>query len=151
MANNFVNTITTKDGTTYDVQDKRLTVTAEDAGKVVAVDSNGNLSLTTPSGGTKLYLHFITVSRTGGQDFIYLVNRRANAYTSLDEVRTDNPYGSATKWTDNSFIMGVANGYGRIIGTTEDMSYHTLAFVLSSNGTYSIYGKTLVSDTVTEL
>ena len=57
MANDFVNTITTSNGTTYDVQDKRLTVTAADAGKVISVDSNGNLSLTTPTGGTKLYRH----------------------------------------------------------------------------------------------
>ena len=64
MPNDFVNTITTKDGTTYNVQDKRLTVTAADAGKVVSVDSNGNLSLTTPSSGTKLYRHLITINET---------------------------------------------------------------------------------------
>ena len=57
MPNDFVNTITTQSGITYDVQDKRLTVTTADAGKVVAVDNNGNLSLITPSGGTKLYEH----------------------------------------------------------------------------------------------
>ena len=60
MANDFVKTITTATGTTYDLQDARLTVTAADAGKVVSVDSNGNLSLTTPSGGTKLYQHNLT-------------------------------------------------------------------------------------------
>lgn len=50
MANDFVNTITTSNGTTYDVQDKRLTATAADAGKVVIVDANGNLVLEEPSG-----------------------------------------------------------------------------------------------------
>ena len=61
MANDFVNTITTKDGTIYNVQDKRLEVTAADAGKVVSVDNNGNLTLSEPSAGTQLYLHTIPV------------------------------------------------------------------------------------------
>lgn len=63
MANDFVNTITTSSGTTYDVQDKRLTVTAADAGKVVSVDENSNLTLTTlSSGGTRLFKHKLSNS-----------------------------------------------------------------------------------------
>lgn len=74
MANDFVNTITTSNGTTYDVQDKRLTVTAADAGKVVSVDSNGNLSLVNPSGGTQLYEHILNLIGDNYYKIIVVVN-----------------------------------------------------------------------------
>lgn len=88
MANDFVKTITTAAGTTYDIQDARLTVTAADAGKVVSVDENGNLMLV--GSGTKLYKHHVTFKfiTSGGSQLdweIYYFDTSSIPCGSLDD------------------------------------------------------------------
>lgn len=60
---NFVNKIKTKDGVEYDIRDERVPqILAESAGKVLAVNEEGNAFefKEVSTGGTKLYLHTIT-------------------------------------------------------------------------------------------
>lgn len=82
---NFVNKIKTKDGSEYNIQDQRLSVTPEDAGKMVAVNESGELTLVdVPSGGTKLYKHAISFGNMGFQFSIITTN--ANAYNSISAL-----------------------------------------------------------------
>ena len=62
MPNDYVNKMITQSGTEYDIHDKRLTVTAADAGKVVSVDSNGDLTL------SKMYMTSVRAIAGNMQD-----------------------------------------------------------------------------------
>ena len=108
MANDFVNTITTSNGTTYDVQDKRLTVTAADAGKVVSVDENGNLSLITPSSGTKLYRHLITINETIK---IIVISAQQSQYTR-GEITDIEHFNIVTMYYNNKLCTYMKTGIG---------------------------------------
>ena len=84
MTNDYVNKITLNDGTEFDIHDKRLEVTISDAGKVVAVDSSGNLSLVNaPSGGTKLYKHMLN----NHLDDIVIVSKSSTPIVPSDGLR----------------------------------------------------------------
>ncbi len=77
-------------------QDK-ITVTAEDAGKIVAVDEEGKLSLVdAPSGGTKLYRYDIYFSKStsypSDAGHVVFISNRDLSFTSheaLDEIKKD--------------------------------------------------------------
>ena len=148
MANDFVNTITTNDGTTYDVQDKRLEVTAADAGKVVSVDSNGNLSLV--SGGTKLYRHQVKNSEdTLVLDFIATSNAPISAFYSSPSGRGDLkvPY-----WIDNQFVIVGSRMYQYIIiGYINGSSGDFRVISTTTGEVLELFEKGGLTDTVTEL
>lgn len=108
MKNDFVNTITTSNGTTYDVQDKRLTVTAADAGKVVSVDENGNLTLSEPSSGTKLYCHevHITVIGFGNTSWMHIYSNKNTEFTKKDILGMSHYLtGTFSSQTNNYFYI----------------------------------------------
>jgi len=78
------------DGTNYatvselvNKQDK-IVATSADAGKVVTVDSEGNLSLTNPSAGTKLYRHVVADNNSGSimLDFIATDDSKISYFSS---------------------------------------------------------------------
>ena len=144
MANDFVNTITTSNGTTYDVQDKRLTVTAADAGKVVAVDSNGDLSLITPSGGTKLYKHKLSITHSSGGTNITVLSTLATQITSLSGL-SQPLITNLSRVTNQPGFMGFGEAY---FAANDTYSYNLFSFI---NGSFTDLTITSISDTVTEL
>ena len=115
MANDFVNTITTKDGTTYNVQDKRLEVTAADAGKIVSVNEQGELTLVSaPTSGTQLYQHIIELEVTSeGESYTATLRLINTSSASLADKRWGQliPYISTTIYGvwDETPVVSIIN------------------------------------------
>jgi hypothetical protein len=150
MANDFINTITTKDGTAYDVQDKRLTVTAADVGKVVAVDENGNLTLTRRN--AKLYQHRISfdAANTNAGSLIrtpittiYIISTYPNAYGFYELTANCGDFGVV----DITDMRGVRFGYLRISKGLDRIDCMTGLV----NGNIEFTGISNFTETVTEL
>lgn len=157
MANDFINTITTKDGITYDVQDKRLEVTAADVGKVVSVDESGNLTLT--SGGTKLYKHSIKgLGSFGGGNSYVVINDDPNPVTNESAVFTIMPMynNNINAFISSGYVCQVfsalfpnASGYALEVGKTLEFSFFGEDGQLHSKETFGAIE--IITDTVTPL
>lgn len=76
---NYVDQIQDKEGTLHDIQDKRLVASAEDVGKIVSVNENGQLVLV--ENNAKLYRHVLKCEPSQGYyKTITFINSVATPY-----------------------------------------------------------------------
>lgn len=144
--------------------------TASDIGKVLTVNTNGNLIWAEPSGGTKLYKHRLVISSGTSSFYITIISTSSDQITlqsvyggsvlALDiHGNMINFYGTAEFYESSSvyhkvyinFYSEVSGGYKEFSGimygmpdkTIEDLNAHVLK--------NSYFTATSVTDTVTEL
>lgn len=150
MSNDYVKTITTSDGTTYDIRDARLIVTAADAGKVVIVDSSGNLTLSEISGGTKLYKHEVSVGASYEEYKFEFVSTDKTPFTS-STFNYSGLYGKVMYFIPKVYTGAniIVLGYGQRTGPLGELT--TIKATDGTIGSYSLSNVNVRNDTVTEL
>lgn len=133
-----------------DTKQDKIVATSADVGKLVGVDSNGNLTLVeAPSGGTKLYKHQISLSGNINSSLIIISNsstQRLN-FDSLDLLVTYRIGGYVDYQGTMRTIIGMYYEQSTIM-TERTITYLN---VNGTVGTIKFTRNTIISDTVTEL
>lgn len=143
----FVNKIKTKDGQEYDIQDKRLIATAEDVGKVLTVNEEGNLEFKEASGGTKLYKHEVNAeSSTGsGNQRLIFISTISTPFSNVSSITNNKDKIVKSLYVPFTGSYDIGNAYD-IVGLGSAMIY-----VNGSSFSSISIQETLLNDTVTEL
>lgn len=146
----FVNKIK-KGEKTFEIQDSRLEVTVADAGKMVSVDEEGNLSLVpAPSGGTKLYLHLLQLSQDShfpsNAKYLYIVT---NFDTPINMENIENLV--ISPWGSFKFPYWGSSTVTSIIFHTSEHNFSLIEVNSNMENVSGIYPYIFGNDTVTEL